>query len=789
MKTKILLQTFRHLAAILALASFALPARAALLVHDGFDYTGDLIPPGGGAGQGSGLGWGGPWASGLYAGGFPVIPTSLIAPTVVIPPTGGSIQQTLVPLSHYHASRFVQEPLTINPGESLWFSAIVSTSAEPGTQTYVVFTFHSGVLSGDEMRFEQQPQTSGGPLYWKFAGGSSSFGPLVEPNAPTLLVAEIHRDAPVDGFTKFTFRYWVNPSPASVPDGLPSEPPVATQITFVGFSTFHFVALASIRGSGAGDPSVHGYDEIRIGTAYADINAYPPPVNHAPVAVSDLAITAEDASVNIPVLDNDSDEDGDTLAVSAFTQGANGSVTLNLDGTLNYTPSLNFNGTDSFTYTVSDGVLTTAGTVLVSVAPVNDAPLGIDDSVSAEEDTAVTLNVLANDSDVEGDALAVESLTQGAHGTVILNPDGSVTYQPEPNFNGNDAFAYTVSDGQGGTTTATVNVTVSPVNDPPVASDGSATGPEDASIELVLLASDADGDALTFSILTAPLYGTVSALDGNRVIYTPVLNFTGDDSLTFRASDGQASSDAVVRLTIGPLNDPPTLGPVSDQTVNEGAALTFQLTATDPEGDTLTFSAADLPPGAALNPATGEFSWTPDFTQAGTYSVTFTVTDPSGGADSRTISIVVVDVPQNTNSDPDCSRAVPSVSEIWPPNHKQAIVIDILGVTDADGDSVSITITKILQDEPTNTLGDGSTWVDGGGIGTARAWVRAERSGTPKVPGNGRVYEIFFTVSDGRGGTCSSSVKVGVPHDQDHGPAIDDGVRYDSTVAGGPRLN
>jgi len=107
MKTKSLLPLFRILAAILLAAGLEQPARAALLVHDGFNYTGDLIPPGGGAGQGTGLGWGGPWASGLVVGGFPVIPTSLIAPTDFIPPTGGSIRQTLVPLSHYHASRFV----------------------------------------------------------------------------------------------------------------------------------------------------------------------------------------------------------------------------------------------------------------------------------------------------------------------------------------------------------------------------------------------------------------------------------------------------------------------------------------------------------------------------------------------------------------------------------------------------------------------------------------------------------------------------------------------------------
>jgi len=103
-------------------------------------------------------------------------------------------------------------------------------------------------------------------------------------------------------------------------------------------------------------------------------------------------------------------------------------------------------------------------------------------------------------------------------------------------------------------------------------------------------------------------------------------------------------------------------------------------------------------------------------------------------------------------------------------------------VTDLD----AFTIRQILQDEPTDTLGDGTTWIDGSGAGTPVAQVRAERTGTPRVPGNGRVYEIQFYAADGQGGSCTGAVMVGVPHDQDHGPAMDGGIHYDSTVAGGP---
>jgi hypothetical protein len=127
------------------------------------------------------------------------------------------------------------------------------------------------------------------------------------------------------------------------------------------------------------------------------------------------------------------------------------------------------------------------------------------------------------------------------------------------------------------------------------------------------------------------------------------------------------------------------------------------------------------------------------------------------------------------NQDPDCSEATPSTDSIFPPNHKMND-ITISGVTDADGDIVTLTIDGITQDEPTNGLGDGDTSPDGDGVGTDTAQIRAERSGT----GDGRVYEISFTADDGNGGMCTGSVVVGVPHDKKD-TAIDSGQNFDST--------
>ena len=178
------------------------------------------------------------------------------------------------------------------------------------------------------------------------------------------------------------------------------------------------------------------------------------------------------------------------------------------------------------------------------------------------------------------------------------------------------------------------------------------------------------------------------------------------------------------------------------------------------DGDKSTYSSNALPTGATLNASSGAFNWTPSFDQSGSYTLSFTVTDSAGLSASETLTINVTDVVVNRG--PVCEAAYPSIAEIWPPNHKQTKIVTILNLTDPDGDPLNLRVTSVLQDEPTNSDGDGSTWIDGGGVGTSQPWVRAERAGT----GNGRIYEILFEASDGRGKTCTGSVKTVVPHDK-----------------------
>ncbi|MGC6549364.1 MAG: S8 family serine peptidase [Rubripirellula sp.] len=183
---------------------------------------------------------------------------------------------------------------------------------------------------------------------------------------------------------------------------------------------------------------------------------------NAPVAVDDTATVAEDSEVSVAVLSNDSDADGDTLTIESFTQGTNGSVVIS-GSNLVYTPSANFNGSDSFTYTINDGTgLTDTATVSVTVTAVNDNPVANDDSATTEEDVAVTISLVANDTDIDGDSLSIESVGTASNGSVVNNGNGTVTYTPNAGFFGSDSFTYVVSDGSA-TDTATVRVTVTEV--------------------------------------------------------------------------------------------------------------------------------------------------------------------------------------------------------------------------------------------------------------------------------------------------------------------------------------
>ncbi|MFP5353102.1 MAG: tandem-95 repeat protein, partial [Actinomycetota bacterium] len=301
------------------------------------------------------------------------------------------------------------------------------------------------------------------------------------------------------------------------------------------------------------------------------------PVNDAPSATDDSSSTDEDTSKTINVTANDADVDGDTLVASgsgSTTEGGTFSCSTN---SCTYTPPANFNGPDSFDYTVSDGTATDTATVTVAVAAVNDAPTAATDTLTTNEDTANSVNVLANDNPGPGEgsqSLSVTADSDGLKGTVTCTSTGSCTYTPNANATGTDQFSYDVCDDGAPSrcSTGTVNVSITAVNDAPTCADDSAASPEDTSLGDTLVCTDADGDPLTYSKVADPSNGTVTVNSDGTFTYIPNANYNGPENFTFKANDGTSDSNtATYSITVTPVGEP-SVGDVQPPQAEDGGA-------------------------------------------------------------------------------------------------------------------------------------------------------------------------------------------------------------------------
>jgi immune inhibitor A len=380
------------------------------------------------------------------------------------------------------------------------------------------------------------------------------------------------------------------------------------------------------------------------------ISGIPQPCNRPPLAVDDSASTIEATAVTIDVVANDSDPEGQPLSVTAVTQPSNGTVVNNGDGTVTYTPDGGFVSPpdDLFTYTVSDGENSVDARVTVTVNTLpNGAPVAGDDSAETTEEVAVTIVVLDNDSDPDGDALTVDATTQPAHGSA--GTDGStVTYTPSAGFVGTDTFDYTVGDGKGGADTGTVTVTVNPrPNRAPDAVDDSAATQRDTPVTIGVTAndSDPDGDPLSITGVSDPGHGTAVDNGNGTVTYTPDSGFTGDDSFTYSVADGRGGSDtATVAVTVAePPNRPPTArNDTATVKKNKSVRVSVLANDTDPDGDTLTVTQATDPPHGTVAIDRGlSITYRPDHGFVGTDTFTYEVSDGKGGVAVAQVTITV----------------------------------------------------------------------------------------------------------------------------------------------------
>jgi hypothetical protein len=399
-------------------------------------------------------------------------------------------------------------------------------------------------------------------------------------------------------------------------------------------------------------------------------------VDRAPMATGDQLAMVQDTVLALTL--RVSDPDGDALTFTVVTPPRNGSLTGTAPN-LVYIPAPGFVGSDQLSFSVSDGHLTSGvATVVITVVRLNHAPVATPQSIDAVEDTSVIIPPLAG-TDADGDPLGASVQTAPAHGT-LTGPTSSLTYTPAANYHGPDSFTFVVNDGHAISAPATVSINVASVNDLPVAVAMQRSLNEDTPQSITLLATDDDGDPLSFAIQGLPQHGTLSGTPPNMT-YTPAANYNGSDSFTYTASDGVATSAPVtVTLSIAAVNDAPVAldGAV---TTAEDTPVAITLQATDVDNTGLTFTVLTVPSDGTLTGSGASRTYTPAPNATGARSFTFRVSDGALSSSTATVTITITPV----------NDAPVAVDDFVATDPGAPLTIDALhNDTDLDGDSLSI---------------------------------------------------------------------------------------------------
>ena len=418
-----------------------------------------------------------------------------------------------------------------------------------------------------------------------------------------------------------------------------------------------YTPTANLNGA---DSFIFRVNDGTVFSANATVSVTVNAVNDTPVANNGTAVVNEDSSVGIVL--TGSDVDGNTLTYTVVTNPTRGTLSGTVPN-LTYTPTANLNGADSFTFRVNDGTVNSANaTVSITINPVNDVPVANVQSVTTNEDTSRSITLTG--SDIDGNTLTYSLVSNPSQGALSCTGP-ACTYTPNLNYNGADSFIFRVHDGTVFSANATVSITVTSVNDAPVANAANVSTNEDTSVAIVLTATDADGNALTFTVTTQPLRGTLTGTAPN-LVYRPNTNFNGADSLSFKVNDGTIDSAIVnVSITVNPVNDAPVADTRALQT-NEDTPLTLTLTGSDVDtGTTLTFATLTTPSNGTLTCTGAACTYRPAANFNGDDSFLFRVNDGALNSAPAAITITVnavndqpVAATQNVTTNEDTARNI-----------------------------------------------------------------------------------------------------------------------------------
>jgi hypothetical protein len=334
------------------------------------------------------------------------------------------------------------------------------------------------------------------------------------------------------------------------------------------------------------------------------------------------------------------DPDGDSLTFFVTVPPNHGSLS-GVPPDLLYTPHVDYLGPDVLEFIADDGLLASEpARVEIVVDRLNEPPVAEGQEAVTQEDQSVAIELAGSDPD--GDPLTFTLVTSPTNGTLTGTPP-SLSYSPNADFTGSDGFIFAAGDGRA-TASAAVDITVTPVNDAPVATATSLATVLDASMAFTLGATDPDGDALTFTLVSLPASGTLSG-DPPTMTYTPSPAFSGVDTFEFSVSDAEfTSAPAAVTISVNIPNRPPVAGPQS-VTTDEDSALPITLTGSDPDGDALTYAITVPPSFGILTGNAPNLTYVPTSGFSGTDQFSFTVSDGTLVSNAGIVTITVDPLP------------------------------------------------------------------------------------------------------------------------------------------------